>query len=103
MLGVAVKMLKSRRDAEEMVHDVFLEAWSHAGDYDPARSSVKTWLLLRLRSRCLDLMRSPARMRTEPLEGGYERRGAGHGPRADAAGPSARGSGARLFWRSQHE
>jgi RNA polymerase sigma-70 factor (ECF subfamily) len=64
MLGVAVKMLRSRRDAEEIVHDVFLEAWSHAGDYDAERSSVKTWLLLRLRSRCLDLMRSAAWTRT---------------------------------------
>jgi RNA polymerase sigma-70 factor (ECF subfamily) len=68
MLGVAVKMLRSRRDAEEVLHDVFLEAWSHAGDYDPGRSSVKTWLLLRLRSRCLDLMRSAAWTRTETLD-----------------------------------
>jgi RNA polymerase sigma-70 factor (ECF subfamily) len=68
MLGVAVKMLRSRRDAEEIVHDVFLEAWSHAGDYDPERSSVKTWLLLRLRSRCLDLMRSATWTRTAALD-----------------------------------
>jgi RNA polymerase sigma-70 factor (ECF subfamily) len=68
MLGVAVKMLRSRRDAEEMVHDVFLEAWSHAGDYDPERSSVKTWLLLRLRSRCVDLIRSAAWTRTAALD-----------------------------------
>jgi RNA polymerase sigma-70 factor (ECF subfamily) len=47
---------------------VFLEAWRHAGDYDPRRGSVKTWLLLRMRSRCLDRVRSHGFSRTDALE-----------------------------------
>jgi RNA polymerase sigma-70 factor (ECF subfamily) len=72
MLAVATKILGSRREAEDVLHDVFVEAWAHAGDYDPARGSVKTWLLLRLRSRCLDVLRSAEHRKTEalPEEGG---------------------------------
>jgi RNA polymerase sigma-70 factor (ECF subfamily) len=56
---------------------VFLEAWRHAGDYDPRRGSVKTWLLLRMRSRCLDRVRSHGFSRTDPLEVEPMRSGAG--------------------------
>jgi RNA polymerase sigma-70 factor (ECF subfamily) len=49
------------------MHDVFLEAWRSAGDYDPARGSVRTWLLVRMRARCLDRVRSHGYSRTEPL------------------------------------
>jgi RNA polymerase sigma-70 factor (ECF subfamily) len=34
-----------------------MEAWQKAGDYDRARGSVRTWLLVRLRSRALDRWR----------------------------------------------
>ena len=54
MLGLGLKLLRDRGEAEEILHDVFLEAWKRAGDYDPSRGSVRTWLMLRMRSRCLD-------------------------------------------------
>jgi len=40
--------------AEDLLHDVFLEAWHHAAGYDPRRGSVRTWLMIRARSRALD-------------------------------------------------
>jgi RNA polymerase sigma-70 factor (ECF subfamily) len=58
MMALAQRMLRDAREAEDVVHDVFMEAWRHAGEYDPTRASVRSWLLLRLRSRCLDRMRS---------------------------------------------
>ena len=67
MLGLGVRILGMRREAEDLLHDVFLEAWQHAGDYDPRRGSVKAWLLLRMRSRCLDRARSHGFSRTDPL------------------------------------
>jgi RNA polymerase sigma-70 factor (ECF subfamily) len=54
MMAVAVRMLGGRREAEDLVHDVFLEAWLHASEFDAARGSLRSWLLLRLRSRALD-------------------------------------------------
>jgi RNA polymerase sigma-70 factor (ECF subfamily) len=68
MLALGVRIIGVRREAEDLLHDVFLEAWRHAGDYDARRGSVKTWLLLRMRSRCLDRVRSHAFARTESLD-----------------------------------
>ena len=45
-------------DAEEVLPEVFLHVWNNAGRYDPARSSVSTWLVLITRSRALDRLRS---------------------------------------------
>ncbi len=62
LLAVGVVMLGSREDAEEILHEVFLEAWRHAASYDATRGTVATWLAVRMRSRCLDRRRSnPAR------------------------------------------
>jgi RNA polymerase sigma-70 factor (ECF subfamily) len=58
MLGLAVRLLGDRRDAEDLVHDVFLEAWRRAGSYDRRRAPVRSWLLLMVRSRALDRLRS---------------------------------------------
>lgn len=58
MFALAIHMLKDRREAEDLVHDVFVEAWQHSGDYDCRRGSVRAWLLMRLRSRALDRRRS---------------------------------------------
>lgn len=61
---MAEKILMDRAMAEDLVHDVFLEVWRHAANYDPARGTVRTWMLVRLRSRALDRLRS-ARTRRE--------------------------------------
>lgn len=67
MLGVAVRVLGSRRDAEDLVHDVFLEVWSRAASYDPGRAPVRTWLLVKTRSRALDRLRALAVARRHGL------------------------------------
>lgn len=58
MLALAQRIVGRGAEAEDVIHDVFLEAWRHAADYDHARGSVKSWLLLRTRSRSLDLQKS---------------------------------------------
>jgi RNA polymerase sigma-70 factor (ECF subfamily) len=45
-----------------------MEAWQKAGDYDRARGSVRTWLLIRLRSRALDRWRRAGRIRILAME-----------------------------------
>lgn len=70
MSALATRILGDARDAEDLIHDVFVEVWQRAGDFDPSRGSVKTWLLVRVRSRCLDRKKSPAvkRRRAMPAD-----------------------------------
>jgi RNA polymerase sigma-70 factor (ECF subfamily) len=58
LLGVARRLLPDPAAAEDLVHDVFLEAWRNADSYVAQRGSVRTWLLVRLRSRALDRLRA---------------------------------------------
>jgi len=57
LLAAGQRTLKSRRDAEDVLHDVFVEVWQQAGEYDARRGSVKAWLFLRMRSRAIDRLR----------------------------------------------
>lgn len=58
MLGVALRILRDRGDAEDLVHDVFIEAWRKAAGFSRERGQVRTWLLVRVRSRAIDRLRS---------------------------------------------
>jgi len=61
VMGLARKMLRDQAAAEDLVHDVFLEAWQHAAEFDAARGSVRAWLVVRARSRALDRLGRSAR------------------------------------------
>jgi RNA polymerase sigma-70 factor (ECF subfamily) len=58
MLGVAARILRDKRDAEDLVHDVFVEAWRKAASFSAERGSVRAWLLVRTRSRAIDRLRN---------------------------------------------
>jgi RNA polymerase sigma-70 factor, ECF subfamily len=60
---LCLRILPNRADAEEVLHDVFCEAWGAVTQFDPARGNVIAWLLVRVRSRALDRR---ARLRREP-------------------------------------
>jgi RNA polymerase sigma-70 factor (ECF subfamily) len=68
MLAVAQRVLGAPREAEDLVHDVFLEAWHRARHYEPTRGTVRTWLMMRLRSRAIDRQRAMQRGRRVDLE-----------------------------------
>ncbi len=68
MLAVGVRILRDLSEAEELLHEVFVEAFRAAGAYDRARGSVRTWLTLRMRSRCLDRVKSAGRSRRVGLD-----------------------------------
>ena len=68
LFAVARQLLNERAEIEDLVHDVFLEVWKRAHTYDPARASVRRWLLVRLRSRALDRLRSHAFSRRRSLD-----------------------------------
>ena len=45
---------REHREVEDLLHDVFIEAWRRAKDYDATRGTVRAWLVMRMRSRALD-------------------------------------------------
>lgn len=57
LFALAVRMLGRRAEAEDALQDAMLQAWKTAGTYDPARGGVRSWLVVILRSRCLDGLR----------------------------------------------
>ncbi|HMI91554.1 MAG TPA: sigma-70 family RNA polymerase sigma factor [Polyangiales bacterium] len=73
MLALATRILGSPREAEDLVHDVFLEAWHRARQYDASRGSVRAWLILRTRSRSLDALRAARRAPRVELEAAGQR------------------------------
>src|SRR5262245_4996872 len=60
--------LKSPQEAEDLIHDVFLEAWHRSADYSEARGTVRGWLLMRARSRALDRLKSSGGERVAAVE-----------------------------------
>lgn len=67
LMALGVRILGDREEAEDVVHDVLVEVWRHAGDFDPKRATVRTWIALRMRSRCLDRLRAAPRARRQSL------------------------------------
>lgn len=68
MLAVAGHILRDATQAEDLVHEVFLEAWRVAERYSPSRGAVRTWLFVRLRSRAIDRIRAQSRRPDVGLE-----------------------------------
>lgn len=69
LLALTAGVLRDRVEAEDVLHDVFLEAWKSAASYAEERGTVSAWLSLRARSRAIDRRRSPGRTRAVSLEG----------------------------------
>ena len=60
LFGFANRSLGDRGLAEEIVQEVFLRAWRHAGRYDPSRAAVRTWLYQIARHAIIDARRRAA-------------------------------------------
>lgn len=56
--SLACKVLSDAGEAEDVVQDVFTQAWRQASRFDPARASVRGWLLMMTRARAIDRIRA---------------------------------------------
>lgn len=63
LLTLARFALPGSSSAEDLVHDVFMEAWRKIRTFDPARGTVRAWLTTILRSRAIDRRRAEGRRR----------------------------------------
>lgn len=57
VLGLIAKMLGRPDDAEDVLQDVFWQAWRSAPDYSESRGSPAAWLFMIARSRACDALR----------------------------------------------
>ena len=55
--AIALRILRSGSDAEEVTQEVFLYAWEKADHYDAGRGSLIAWLATKARSRSIDRLR----------------------------------------------
>ncbi len=67
VLALALRIVRSRAEAEDVVQDTFLEVWRRAPEYDAARGELSSWILSMARSRCIDRVRR-ARVRARHAE-----------------------------------
>lgn len=57
--GIALRILGSRADAEDVVQDTMLKVWIHRGKWQHGRAKFSTWLYRVITNRCIDLRRMP--------------------------------------------
>ena len=56
--GLALRILGDSSSAEDITMEVYLQVWRTASRYDPQRGTVTSWLVVLVRSRALDFLRS---------------------------------------------
>lgn len=70
--GVALRILRDEKLAEDAVQEGFLAAWRNADRFMPERAKASTWLLTLVHRRAIDIVRRENRRRAEPLSEGVE-------------------------------
>ncbi len=57
LLGVVLRIMKSRPAAEEVLQDVFLRIWLNADRFSPETAPARVWLNAVARNRAIDVLR----------------------------------------------
>jgi RNA polymerase sigma-70 factor (ECF subfamily) len=57
-MATALRVVADREQAEDLVHDTFVAVWQKIDRFDPARGSLRAWLLTIVRNRSIDRLRA---------------------------------------------
>ncbi len=66
LYATARRILNDEKEAEDVVHDVFLALWEKSADFDASRGNVFAWAVTHTRNRAIDRIRM-RRRRSELL------------------------------------
>lgn len=61
LLGVALRIVRDRAAAEDVLHDAFMNIWTRAASFDARRGAGRGWMVGIVRHRALDVVRAGAR------------------------------------------
>ncbi len=61
LLGVALRIVRQRQQAEDIVHDAFMNIWTQAASFDAQRGSGRGWIYSVVRNLSLNAVRNGAR------------------------------------------
>ena len=77
--GLAKRVLANPTEAEDVVQEVFVRLWNQPDRFDPARGSLRSFLLTQAHGRAVDAVRASSARRTREArdalrtaEGGYD-------------------------------
>ncbi|MGH7116976.1 MAG: sigma-70 family RNA polymerase sigma factor [Stellaceae bacterium] len=88
LFGIALRIMRQKESAEEVLQESFVAVWERAAGYDPARGSAIGWLITIVRHCAIDQLRRRA---ARP-----ESRGAPEEALLTLASPDRADSGAEL-------
>jgi RNA polymerase sigma-70 factor, ECF subfamily len=88
LFSIALRVLSDAREAEDIVHDVFVSLWEKSGGFESNRGSAFAWCVTMTRNRAIDRVRARKRRgellsESVPSDLGYEVNEVGTGDSAD--------------------
>lgn len=77
LFSIALRVLNDSREAEDIVHDVFISLWNKAGDFEAERGTAFGWCVTLTRNRAIDRVRARKRRgelltQSAPADLGYD-------------------------------
>ncbi|MBV9567387.1 MAG: sigma-70 family RNA polymerase sigma factor [Hyphomicrobiales bacterium] len=72
LFGIALRILRRRDLAEDILQEAYAKIWQRAGEFDAAKASPITWMAAIVRHRALDELRRKPMLSMEELPEGFE-------------------------------